>query len=350
MCGVDRANSPTSTDVGARMGWGIADPVIRLREWGSERVYGLPDMPVEWTVGSAATCHLQLRDSSAQISRLHAKLIPFGGGWKIQDQNSKNGLFFDGQRRLELRLTPGLEIRIGGLRLVCESRQLIEVRDLVRRFLGWSAQRQDDVDEALQSLREWAALRVSLVLMGDGDLISVGRQLHAAVLGREVPFVATSEHESGMAALQVARHGTLWAPELPPDFAAVAECLREMDSRTRLMLHAQSADDAARAAITLARPAIVALPSLNSRYAEIRRLIEECADAAATSLQAPATGFTMHDLETLPRLDYRGIAEVELTVKRVVAMRTWGVSNGAERLGISHVALLRWARRRNLET
>jgi hypothetical protein len=348
--GVELMDHPTSTDLSAKLGWRIEDPVIRLREWGSERVYGLPDTPTELTVGSGSTCELRLRDSSTQISRQHAKLKPCAGGWKIEDLNSKNGLWRDGARRLEFTLTPGLEIGIGSMRLVAESRKLIALRELVGRFLGWSAQRQDAVDEALRSLREWAALRVSLVLMGEGSLTTVARQLHAATLGQESPFVATAEHANGMAALRAAKHGTLWAPELPPDFGAVAECLREADNRTRLMLHAQSADDAAKAATALARPAIIALPSLRSRHAEIGRLITACAEDAAASLGTPAIGFTMHDLEVLPQLPYRGIAELELTVRRVVAMRTWGVSNGSLRLGIRHTSLLEWARRRKLRT
>lgn len=342
--------SPTSTDFSAKTGWRIEDPVVRLREWGSDRAYGLPDPPVEWTIGSASTCNLHLRDHPAQISRQHAKLTPVAGGWKIKDLNSKNGLWRDGARQLEFMVTPGLEIGIGSLRLIAESRELIALRALLCRFLGWGTARQGDIDEALRSLREWAALRVSLVLMGDGDLIMVARQLHAATLGRAAPFVATDEHASGMAALRQAAHGTLWAPEPPRDFAAVAACLREMNNRTRLMLHAQTADVAARAAITLARPAIIALPSLTSRHAELPRLIAECADEAVAALQSPTTGFRPNDVEALARLDYRGIAALEHTVRRLVALRTWGVSNGAARLGISHVALLRWAQRRGLDT
>lgn len=350
MAAVDQVGPPTSTDLSAKMRWRIDDPVIRLREWGSQRVYGLPDTPTELTVGSGSSCELQLRDNSTQISRQHAKLKPFAGGWKIVDNKSKNGLWRDGARRLEFTLTPGLEIRIGSIRLVAESRRLIELRELLGRFLGWSPQRQEAVDEALRSLRDWAALRVSLVLMGEGDMTTVARQLHVATLGQEPPFVASGEHPNGMAALQAAKHGTLWASELPPDFTAVAECLRDVDNRTRLMLHAQSADDAAKAAIALARPAIVALPSLGSRHAELGRLISDCAEDAAAALGAPCTGFTMHDREVLPKLRYRGIADLEFTVRRVVAMRTWGVSNGALRLGITHVALLQWAGRRELRT
>jgi Inner membrane component of T3SS, cytoplasmic domain len=339
----------TRTDLGASVGWCIQDPVIRLRERGSERVYGLPDTPTELTLGSGSACELKLRDSSRQISRRHAKLRPFAGGWRLEDQDSKNGLWCDGARRLEFSLTPGLEIQIGSLTLIAESRRSIALRELLCRLLGWSAQCQGEVDEALRSLRDWAARRVSLILMGDGDLTTVARHLHAAVLGHEPPFVVGNEHASGLAALKAAGHGTLWASELPSDLAAMAEPLREADNRTRLMLHARSAEDVAMTIITLARQAVIALPSLSSRRAELRRLIETCGEDAAVALEAPFTRFTTQDVEALARLRYRGIAHLELTVRRVVAMRAWGVSNGAERLDISHVALLTWAQRRNLE-
>ena len=60
--------------------------------------------------------------------------------------------------------------------------------------------------------------------------------------------------------------------------------------------------------------------------------------------------FTTDDLKKLAGLNYKGIAELEETVRRLAALRTWGVTNGALRLGITHVALLRWAQRRQLET
>src|SRR5688572_18625738 len=134
MAAVDQVSPQTSTDLSAKMSWRIEDPVIRLREWGSERVYGLPDTPSELVVGPGSSCGLQLRDNATQISRQHAKLKPYAGGWKIEDLKSKNGLWRDGARRLEFALTPGLEIGIGSMRLVAESRKLIELRELLCRF------------------------------------------------------------------------------------------------------------------------------------------------------------------------------------------------------------------------
>jgi hypothetical protein len=342
-------NHATSTDPGTKLGWRIEDPVTRLREWGSEHAYDLPAIPTELTLGSAQSCGLQLVDPSTHTSREHAKLVPFAGGWKIVDLESKNGLWRDGARRLEFVLTPGVEIGIGDLCFIAESPQLIALRALVCRYIGWSAWRQRDVDEALRSLRDWAARRVSLVLMGGGDLFTVARRLHAATL-RGGAFVASDEQRDGMTALRSAANGTLWVPELPPDFADVAASLREVGSRTRLMLHAQSAEDAARAAITLARPAIITLPSFTSRHTEMERLILEHADVAAERLQASAPTLRMSDLDALAALDYHGFADLEDTVMRVVALRTLGLTAGSERIGISRVALMRWAERRNLET
>ncbi len=349
MLGESGSNHPTSTDPGAKIGWRIADPVIRLRVRGSERAYSLPATPTELMLGSARSCEIRLVDPTTHTSRQHAKLMPVAGGWKIEDQESKNGLFRDGARRLEFMLTPGVEIGIGGLRLVAESTQLIALRALVSRYLGWSERHQGEVDQALQSLRDWAARRVSLVLMGDGDLGTVARRLHDATLGHEAPFVACDEQQDGMSALRAAAHGTLWAPELPPDFADVAASLREMGSRTRLMLHAQSAEDAARAAITLARPAVISLPSFTSRHAELERLILELAEVAAARLGVPAPGLMSSDLDALVRLEYQGFADLEDTLLRVVVLRTWGPTAGGRRLRLSHPTLSRWARRRKLE-
>lgn len=349
MSGDDGSNRPTRTDPGTQAGWAIEDPVIRLRVWGSDLVFDLPDPPVELMLGAAPDCQIQLHDPTTHTSRHHAQLVPCNGGWQIEDQKSKNGLWRDGARRLQFMLTPGIEIGIGGLRLIAESQQLMALRALVGRFLGWSAWRHPSVDEALRSLRDWGARRVSLVLMGHGDLFTVARELHRATLVSGAPFVASDEQRNGMTALRSAAHGTLWVPELPPDFGDVAAALREVGCRTRIMLHAQSASDAARVAITLARPAIVTVPSFNSRHAEMTRLLLECADVVAERLGVTAPILRRSDLRALAALEYKGFAELEDTVSRVVALRKWGLTAGAERLGISHVALLRWARRRKLE-
>jgi len=44
------------------------------------------------------------------------------------------------------------------------------------------------------------------------------------------------------------------------------------------------------------------------------------------------------------------LSEIEDVARRLVALRNWGVTGGAARLGITHGALSRWARRRKLPT
>jgi len=45
-----------------------------------------------------------------------------------------------------------------------------------------------------------------------------------------------------------------------------------------------------------------------------------------------------------------GLADIEDTARRLVALRTLGVTEGGQRLAITHGALSRWAKRRGLRT
>ena len=42
--------------------------------------------------------------------------------------------------------------------------------------------------------------------------------------------------------------------------------------------------------------------------------------------------------------------EIEDAARRLVALRNWGVTEGARRIGITHGALSRWAHRRKIST
>jgi len=131
----------TDTDPRTRSSWCINDSGIRLREWADEHAYGLPDPPVASKIGSASTCGMRLNDASGLLSREHAQLTPCAGRWRIRDLASKNRLWCDGVRRPLFALRPGLEITIGGLRLVADSPQLAALRTVVCRFLGWAGDR-----------------------------------------------------------------------------------------------------------------------------------------------------------------------------------------------------------------
>jgi FHA domain len=339
----------TSTDPRARRRWGINDPVIRLREWASGRVHGLPDPPVPVKIGSGSGCEIRLDDPSGLLSREHASLTPVVDGWKIRDLGSKNGLRRDGERRPDFKLRPGLEITIGGLRLVAESAQLIALRALVARLLGWAPNREGAVDDALRALRDWAEHDLALVVIGDGDLTPVVDRLHRFTLGPDVPLTVYAAGDV-TEALQAAQRGTLCVVAgRRADTLNVIERLHAMELRMRpqLVLCAATETQAAGLCVKWGRSAVITLPSLSQRPDEIDRIVQESALDAARDLEAPTTGFTMNDLERLQAIRFTTIAEIEETVRRIVAMRTWGVTAGAARVGITHVSLSTWARRPN---
>ena len=113
------------------------------------------------------------------------------------------------------------------------------------------------------------------------------------------------------------------------------------------MLCANKAADAADVSLKLGRSTVITVAPLSVRADELERIVQESAVDAAHALGAPATGFTMHDLERLRTIELKSFAEVTETVRRIIAMRTWGVTAGAARLGITHVSLSQWARRSN---
>jgi FHA domain len=340
----------TTTDPRARTSWAIHDPVIRLREWASDRVHGLPDPPVAAKIGSVPSCQLQLLDPSGLVSREHAMLTPLaGGGWRIRDLGSKNGLRRDGERRPDFKLRPGLEITIGGLRLVAESAQLVGLRAVLCRFLGWAPERQAEVDNALRSLRDWAEHDLPLVLIGEGDLTPVVGRLHALALGPSVGLIVYDDGDPA-AAIDGAQRGVLCVVmHRQAPMVRLVELLRETEQGTRpqLVLCTRSSSEAAALSVKLGRCAVISLPDLSTRKDELEHVVQESALDIAGELEAPTPGFTMHDLQRFREIEFRSIADIEETVRRVIAMRTWGVTAGAARLGIAHTSLSTWARRPN---
>lgn len=70
------------------------------------------------SIGKAAANDVAIR-SDPSVSRLHAALERFAGGWCIRDLASRNGTFVNGHRVLgERLLRSGDEIRVGRTRLV----------------------------------------------------------------------------------------------------------------------------------------------------------------------------------------------------------------------------------------
>lgn len=338
------------------------DDVVQLREWCTNLVHRLPPIPVqECTIGSAGTCSIQLADDSNQVSRLHARLVPDHGRWRLADMGSKNGILVEGHQSTEVLLQPGLEVRLGGVTLMAESREMIELRNFLCRLLGWSEQAQETVNIALRTLRLVNTGESPLLLCGDGDLFEIARGLHARSPRRRSPFVfcdpkpastaTTPRHtvveSTAAAALAVADGGTVCfrSSKPPQDFALLASARRPQASRVQVIVCA-----AGLAEVGAFRAAPLPLPQLRHRKPEVGRIIDEYAQESCTWIE----GAGKHVLAPEDRAwiaDYsaESIPEIEKGTSRLIALRVAGsVLGAASLLGIRHSSLLRWIARREL--
>jgi hypothetical protein len=347
----------THTD--AAGGWTIDDEVVQLRRWGTATMYRLPRAPVrDCTVGAAETCGLQLDDRSGRVSRLHARLVRRQTRWLLRDEASKNGVWIDGARRGELVLTPGLEIRIGGVTLIAESPLLGALRSFLARLLGWRNERAGIVDQALRAVRMAATRRTALVLCGDGDLVPIAWAIHRHVRNSSRRFIvcdprrqagketvrSAENHAAGMEALAVAAGGSLCvrSRRLPADFDQVVERLRDPASQVQLIICAEGSRESERC-----RVAPIVLPPLASRTDEIDRIIHEYAHDAMIELDTSRSVFQAADHDWVRKHAASSLPEIEKATLRLVALRaSRNLTEAAERLGMATVSLSRWIDRR----
>ena len=337
----------TNADPGAT-GWAIRDDVLRLRLVGHKTAFKL-DVSAPTTIGAAEECAIRLDDSSGRVSRKHAVVERRGADWIIGDLESTNGIRQDGERRSSFALAAGVEIGIGGLKLVAESARSIELHALLARFLGWAPSRLSEVDRALQAVRDMANLRASLLLRGDGALLGVAQRIHQIALGPDRAMSGLGTGEDGLTAMGRALNGTLFleAERLPKDIREVVVGLRLPDAAVRLVVGANTAEGASRFAALLPSVATLVLPAVAEREHELDRILESYGADAATQLGSPSAGLRPHDLAWI-RKGVKTLADAEEVMLRVVAVRNFGVSVGAERLGITHGALGRYLRRRKI--
>jgi hypothetical protein len=339
-------------------GWSIDDEVLHLRVRGMrgpEYVRELPKPPIdEVTIGSMSECTFQLVDESGMVSRRHAILKRAGATWTVSDAASTNGTRCDGLRRTMFDLAPGVELGIGSIEMVAESAKLIALRDLLDRWIGWSASRHAAVDAALRAVRYFATMRSVLVLRGEGALVPLAADLHRKTLGRKRPFVLAPTGNDGIAALRAADQGTLCIDplSLPDDWPQVVAELMQPSLSSRIIMCAPRDPDEKADAVVAQLPGATTmkLPRLSSRTDERRRLLEEYAADAVAMFQLPSHRVRPVDWERLEARTYRGLAKIAHDARRLVALREWGIADGAARLGISHSTLSRWALRRKLAT
>jgi len=90
------------------------DPFLEV--WAQGRREVIPLNADRVTIGRSTSSDVTVAD--ATVSRLHAVLERYPGGWSVRDVGSANGTFVNGARVLgETRLQPGDEITVGVARL-----------------------------------------------------------------------------------------------------------------------------------------------------------------------------------------------------------------------------------------
>ncbi|HWU90980.1 MAG TPA: FHA domain-containing protein [Kofleriaceae bacterium] len=340
----------TSTNADpAANAWEINDPVLRLRLFGTERLFELSSSD-RWVIGSSAECSIRLDDPSGRVSRRHAELQRDHDVWSVHDLKSTNGIRQNRDDRETFQLAPGDEIGLGGVTLIAESRRSIALHQMLRRLLGWSIARLAEVDRAFREVREMAHVRAALILRGEGSLAGVARRLHQLTLP-ERPFVMLAADESATQALDRAANGMLYAEarDLPRDLRPLVAGLRDPEVRIRFVVCADRTE-AAELAAMMPRIATIWIPPVAERKDELDQLLEAYGRDAVAALGAHDLGFRPHDLKWIRGGGIRTLDEIEEVTYRLVALRNWGVTAGAERLGITHGALSRWARRRKIPT
>ncbi len=311
-------------------GWAITDPVIALV--GDEARFALTGDVV---IGSQGD--LSLHDPTGRVSRRHASVTREGDAWIVRDLDSTNGVRADGEERQTFELAPGVEVSLGGVTLVAESARLAELRELLVLATGAAP---------IQAIRRATIQRTPLLICGAGDLTGLARRIHEIVVG-EGPFVVCAG-EAAVPSLEGA--GTLCLVGKRParDLPALAAVLREPGMRPRITACAPSTIDVPDVMSMLAKAHMIEVPPIASR--DVGAMLDGFAKLAANELGAPGTGFRTHEHNWLDSLAYATLAEVDDTARRIVAMRTWGVSGGAAKLGITHGALSTWASRRKIPT
>ncbi|MEP6864765.1 MAG: FHA domain-containing protein [Deltaproteobacteria bacterium] len=326
-------------------GWGIEDGVDALRILATAVTFDLA--APEIVIGGAADCGIVLDDPTRCVSRHHAKLVRQDTKLVVSDSGSTNGIWQDGERRLSFELSPGCQVKIGGVTLVAESPRLRVLRAYLERAIGWGESRREDVDNAIAAIRGAVRSRAALALCGMKQLVDVARSLHVLTMGSARPFVVADEdHE-----IDEAGGGTLCidlARTSRTDAAALALDFQDTSERGQLVVCAQTRADIA--ALALERVFVMELPMLTTRREEFEQLIHMYIDDAVRDLGADGPALNEHEMTWLRHVPIDSLTELEELARRLVAVRNWGPTAGAQRLGITHVALGKWLRRRKIPT
>jgi hypothetical protein len=334
------------------------DDVIRLREWGTETVYKLPDRLLgPRFIGTSGGCAVRLSDCS--VASTHAQLSFDGGQCWIRRCKPVHELHQDGVPRERFMLTPGVEIRVGATTLVAESSRTILLRGFCQRLLGWGDDRRDAVDHALRAMRLVLARRTALIIAGEHDLTPIAHLLHRQMLGESAPFVVCSMRRmdarasvrapanltTGMQAFTAAAGGSLCllSAYLPRDVDQVIARTCHPGSSVRLLLCMPSQHRY----LGLTGTMPIQVPPLHIRRVELPQIIDEYATEALALLGESPSAFTEGDRNWVIAHASRSHEQIEKATRRLVARRTSStLQQAAARLEMAAVSLSRWFARR----
>jgi hypothetical protein len=327
--------------------------VIGLREWGGARTFPLHALSTDRSEAEGDHSEPDMEASGVRVV-YEASL------WRIRDWRGVAGLRQDGVPCREAVLTAGSEIALGGMTLVAESLRSMSLRQFCCRLIGWDGARHGDIDRALRAIRAAGLRRAPLALRGEGDLVLVAQALHRYTPGGNAQFIVVdpkrgvqsatvrspASRANGIAAMREAAGGSLCIrAERPPiDFDAVLRAFREPDNSVQLLVcRRPAARDA-----WLSGAELIELPSLDSRTAELPRIITEYAADATALLDVPASCFLAVDSEWVSRMSARTLPDIEKGTLRMVAVRmSRNMEEAARILGMAPVSLSRWLARRS---
>jgi hypothetical protein len=233
-------------------------------------------------------------------------------------------------------------------------------QDFLRRIIGFQATAA--VEDAQNSVLASQDRRTPLVLLGEGDMVPVAQALHRKLLGPKSMFVLCDRRRAESPesersplnfpdpsnALLAARGGTLClrAERLPDDLQYVAEVSRDPGSEVLLTVCGDARGKMSRAAPLLSLMAPIRVPPLRARQHELRAIISEYIQDAATDFSAPPN-VDADDLRWVVENSSSSLHEIQKGARRMVAMRLAGSLLGAaELLGMAAVSLRRWLGRR----
>jgi DNA-binding NtrC family response regulator len=122
---------------------------------------------------------------------------------------------------------------------------------------------------------------------------------------------------------------------------------RLYDPETQFQLIICSDADLHRRKDVFLSPPPIEVPPLTDRVHELPRIVEEYALDALHVLDAPRKSFTSADRDWVLAHEAQSLSAIERATLRLIALRTSpNVNRAAARLGMAHVSLTRWIRRR----